>query len=192
MGMLEEHEVFVGVGSNLGNRLEIACNALRMLDATPHCRIIRCSSWYETEPVGMESSCWFLNAVASFSTLLDPGNFMELLLDTEQRLGRRRAPGCMDRTIDLDLLYYQGVIAGYGQPSPGENKGAVWSRPEKKEHLVVPHPSISQRRFVLEPWAEIAPDLVVEPPGLSVAEMLHNLEPGGPAVRKLRHACPEF
>ena len=190
--MLQEHEVFIGIGSNLGNRLEIACSALRLLDATPECRLIRCSSWYETEPVGIESEYWFLNAVASFRTLLDPYDFMELLLDTEQRLGRLRAPGCMDRTIDLDLLYYQGVVAGYGPSFLEKTEGSVRSLPEKKEHLVVPHPSISQRRFVLEPWAEIAPDLVVEPPGMSVEEMLHDLESGGPVVRKMQHSCPDF
>ncbi len=169
---------YIGLGSNLGGRVSNCRMALEMIDAAEGCHVLRSSGWYETEPVGMESSNLFINAVAEIETVLAPANFMKLLLEVEKELGRERGACMMDRTVDLDLLYLQGIVIGY----PHDFKsylscGAGMSPmlPDKNRRLVIPHPAIPERRFVLEPWAELAPELVVEPWGVSVSEMLDAL-----------------
>ncbi len=187
--MHQEKQTFIGIGSNLGDRVENCTRSLELIDAAPGCRVICRSGWYETEPVGMKSSNWFVNAVAEIMTCSSPSVFMELLLQIEKELGRERSSGCLDRTVDLDLLYYQGVTMGYEDfafAGPGSNLDV----PDKNKGLVVPHPAVPLRRCVLAPWAEIASDLRLEPWGRSVAELLAALRAHGPAVRCLQGGVP--
>ena len=181
--MNPERQAFIGIGSNLGDRVANCTRALEIINASSECRVTARSGWYETEPVGMDSSNWFVNAVAEVMTRLVPGEFMEMLLETERRLGRVRS-GCLDRTVDLDLLYYQGVMLGYEHCHPDAQ--GLQQLPDKNSVLAVPHPAIAQRRFVLEPWAEIAPDLCIAPWDRTVSELLVGLEADSTVVRRFQ------
>ena len=138
---------YVGLGSNLGDRKRLIGDAAELIGA------VRLSAVIETEPWGLEDQPRFLNAVAEVETGLDALGFLTFLLDVEGRLGRERiGPRWGPRTIDLDLLLFgDGVI-----DEPG---------------LVVPHPRLLERRFVLEPLAELAPDLQIPGNGTVLAAL---------------------
>ena len=143
---------YVGLGSNLGDREEAIRSAAEAIGAT------RLSTIRETEPWGYEEQPLFLNAVAEVETELGPRELLEELLEVERRLGRERASGPRygPRTIDLDLLLY-------GDETINEPR------------LTVPHPHLHERRFVLEPLAELAAGLVVPGRG-RVSDLLAALD----------------
>ena len=132
-------KAFIGLGSNLGDRKKNLLQALQLLEAKA--RVRRGSSFYETEPVGLEQQDWFLNAVAEIETRLSPRELLSFLLSVEEALGRKRVVRWGPRTLDLDLLFYGNQVVD----EPG---------------LQVPHPELHKRRFVLEPLAELASDFV--------------------------------
>ncbi|MER3408648.1 MAG: 2-amino-4-hydroxy-6-hydroxymethyldihydropteridine diphosphokinase [Thermoleophilia bacterium] len=134
---------YVGVGANLGDREASIARALELLAAEPGVEVAAVSSLRETQPVGYLDQPPFLNGAAALDTCLSPRALLERLLAIEQALGRRRqGPRFGPRVIDLDLLLYGDLAVD----EPG---------------LTVPHPRLSERRFVLEPLSELAPDLVV-------------------------------
>jgi 2-amino-4-hydroxy-6-hydroxymethyldihydropteridine diphosphokinase len=145
--------VYVGLGSNLGDREGSIRAAAALIDAR------RLSEIVETEPWGNVQQPKFLNAVAEVETELEPRPLLDLLLEVERQLGRERDGSHWGpRAIDLDLLLY-------GERSLDE------------PGLTLPHPFLHERLFVLEPLAELAPDAVV--PGLgTVAELLAGLQSG--------------
>ena len=144
---------FIGLGSNLGDREAALRGALELLGED----VVAVSSFRETEPVGYLDQPAFLNAAAALETGLEPRALLERLLGVERELGRtREGPRHGPRTIDLDLLVYDDRVID----EPG---------------LVVPHPRLAERRFVLEPLAELDPGLVVPGQG-GVAELLSRLE----------------
>jgi len=102
---------------------------------------LRQSSWYLTQPVGLDDPEWFLNGVFLLETGQEPRNLLETLLKIENRLGRERTGKWSPRTIDLDILFYDDRVI-------------------REVDLVIPHPELGKRRFVLDPLSEIAPDLV--------------------------------
>ena len=132
---------YIGIGSNLGDRRDFCARALGLLGMMPRTVLDGYSSTYETEPVGDVGEA-FLNLVARIRTELPPDRLMALLLETERGLGRGIHDQAGPRTIDLDLLLYGDRII------QGEDNG-----------LIVPHPRLHQRRFVLAPLAELAPEL---------------------------------
>ena len=142
---------YIGLGSNLGDRESLIRRAAELIGA------IRVSEVRETEPWGYVKQPRFLNAVAEIDTDLSPRRLLDHLLDVEARLGRERiGPKWGPRTIDLDLLLYGDQIVD----EPG---------------LVVPHPRLLEREFVLEPLAELAP--AAEVPGVGrVAALLAELQ----------------
>jgi 2-amino-4-hydroxy-6-hydroxymethyldihydropteridine diphosphokinase len=142
---------YVGLGSNLGDREGTIRRAAELIGAR------RMSTVRETEPWGYADQPAFLNAVAEVDTELAPRAFLDRLLAVERELGRERTgPRYGPRTIDLDLLVYgDGTVA-----EPG---------------LTVPHPRLAERLFVLEPLAELAPDLDVPGAG-EVQELLRGLQ----------------
>lgn len=156
-------EVFVALGSNLGDPGAHMREALQRL--AQHLAVDRVSSLYRTEPVGFREQPDFLNAVASAHTQKTPGEVLALLVGIEAAMGRRRDVPLGPRTIDLDLLLHDE---------------AVVAEPD----LTLPHPRMAKRRFVLEPLAEIAPEL--RPPGLggTVRELLARL-PDGASVERV-------
>lgn len=150
---------YIGLGANLGDRETTIRQALAALGSAPGVRVTRVSSLRETEPWGVAEQPTFLNGVAELETDLGPRGLLETLLGVERSLGRVRDGGRWGpRVIDLDLL----VHGDEAIDEPG---------------LEVPHPYLSQRRFVLEPLAELAPDLVVPRQGV-VSELLDHLDSG--------------
>jgi len=135
--------VYVGLGSNLGAREETIRAALERLDAHEDVRLLRVSSLRETDPVGYQKQPRFLNGVAELESDLAPGALLALLLGIERELGRTRdGPRFGPRTIDLDVLLYGDAIV-------------------HETNLTIPHPRMSERLFVLEPLAELDPDLEI-------------------------------
>lgn len=159
---------YLSLGSNLGAgaaNLRQAINSLEKLGT-----VQTVSSFYETEPVEVErEQPWFLNCAVALKTQLDPQPLLERILALEQAMGRRRTEPKGPRTIDLDIIFW------------GD---AVINTPV----LTIPHPAMQQRRFVLEPLAEIAPGFRHPVLKRSVRELLADLPPEGGAVRKLSAA----
>jgi len=154
---------FLALGSNLGDRSGHLQEAAERLEAS-EIRIGRRSSLYETAPREMLDQPFFLNAVVEVQTALFPIQLLSRIRKIERQMGRRRVVPKGPRTIDIDILFYgRSVIATEG--------------------LEVPHPRIAERRFVLEPLAEIAPDFRHPVNGKTASEMLAELEPQG--VRRL-------
>jgi 2-amino-4-hydroxy-6-hydroxymethyldihydropteridine diphosphokinase len=139
---------FVGLGSNLGDRERTLRAALDLLGQRPGVRVLRVSSFHETAPVGYVDQPDFLNAAAEVETTLGARELLDELLGVERSLGRSRdGPRFGPRTIDLDLLLYGDAVVD----EPG---------------LTVPHPRLHERRFALEPLAELDPHLEVPGRGL--------------------------
>jgi 2-amino-4-hydroxy-6-hydroxymethyldihydropteridine diphosphokinase len=137
---------FVGLGANLGDREGTIRAAVSQLPG-----VVAVSPLRETDPVGLTDQPRFLNGVAALETELPPRGLLDVLLAVERRLGRERGERWGPRTIDLDLLLYGDEVID-------------------EDGLTVPHPHLHERRFVLEPLADLAPKLVV--PGLGGVEKL--------------------
>ena len=161
--------ILIGIGSNLAapsarSPLETAQAALPAL-AAPHLQPVLCSSWYESAPVPASDQPWFVNAVALVATELEPEKLLGLMLDVESRFGRVRDERNAARTLDLDLLDYDGLVLD-------------------APRLTLPHPRLHARRFVLEPLCEIAPQWRHPILRRSASELLAALPLGQP-VRRL-------
>ena len=148
---------YVGLGANLGDREATIRRALALLDADPGVEVVAVSELRETDPVGLVEQPRFLNGAAALETDLAPRDLLDVLLGVERTLGRNRAgPRWGPRTIDLDLLVYGAEVVD----EPG---------------LRVPHPRLAERRFVLEPLADLDPGLEIPGAG-PVATLLASLE----------------
>ncbi len=144
---------YVGLGSNLGDREATLRRALELLDAEEGVKVVAVSTLRETEPVGFADQPRFLNGAAALDTELAPQELLERLLAVERALGRERTgPRFGPRTVDLDLLVHGDSVVA----EPG---------------LTVPHPRLAERRFALEPLAELDPDLAL-PDGRRVGDLL--------------------
>ncbi len=148
---------YTSLGANLGDREHSLRQALELLGAQGGIRVVRVSSFRETEPWGPVEQPAFVNAVAELETSLAPRELLDTLLAVERELGRVRAgPRYGPRTIDLDLLLYGDSVVA----EPG---------------LELPHPRLHERRFALEPLAELDPSLVVPGRG-RVSDLLAELD----------------
>jgi 2-amino-4-hydroxy-6-hydroxymethyldihydropteridine diphosphokinase len=147
---------YIGVGANLGDRRATIERAVELLRAVPGVEVLAVSSLRETDPVGFKEQPRFLNGAVELETTLEPRELLDVLLRVERDLGRtREGPRLGPRTIDLDLLVY----GDRRLDQPG---------------LTVPHPRLHERRFALEPLAELAPELEIPGRG-PVAELLSGL-----------------
>ncbi|MBW8742638.1 MAG: 2-amino-4-hydroxy-6-hydroxymethyldihydropteridine diphosphokinase [Gaiellaceae bacterium] len=145
--------VFVGIGSNLGDREALLGRAVEAMRTLPGTTLLGVSTLRETDPVGIVDQPRFLNGAVALETELDPEALLGALLGIEQALGRDRRGVAQGgpRTIDLDLLLYDG-------------------RRIRRSELEIPHPRLHERRFVLEPLAELDPSLEV--PGKGAVQTL--------------------
>jgi 2-amino-4-hydroxy-6-hydroxymethyldihydropteridine diphosphokinase len=147
------YQVYIGLGSNLGDREENLYRALEEIALIGTISLI--SSVYETEPVRMENCSDFLNMAIEIATTADPPLLMAQIKKIERKLGRRSASHGEPRTIDIDILLYRGFA--YQDPT-----------------VQVPHPALQNRRFALEPLVEIAPTAVHPQLEKTVASLLRN------------------
>lgn len=141
-------QAFIALGANIGQPAKQVRRAIALICLLPHTRLVKCSSFYTSAPVGYAAQPDFINAVAEISTRLSPEGLLEALLAIESALGRERQFVNGPRTIDLDLILYD-------------------ERTIDLPELKVPHPRMGERAFVLQPLLEIAPDIVI--PGLGRA-----------------------
>lgn len=141
-------KAYVALGANLGNPAAQLRRAMAELARLPETRLAACSSLYLSKPVGFLDQPNYINAVAALGTKLTPRALLDALLDIEACHGRSRAFKNAPRTLDLDLLLYDGLV----MHEPG---------------LTLPHPRMLERAFVLVPLTEIAPDCVI--PGQGTA-----------------------
>ena len=155
--------VYLSLGSNQGDPSANLNGAIAELRALGEVAAV--SSFYETEPVELAAQPWFLNCAVKLDTEKMPKQLMSGILDLEQKMGRRRQQKKGPRIIDIDILLFGTSII--------ETKG-----------LTVPHPSMHQRRFVLEPLAEIAPE-VRHPVFKRTVRELRDALPPGQAVRRI-------
>jgi 2-amino-4-hydroxy-6-hydroxymethyldihydropteridine diphosphokinase len=162
-------QVYIGFGSNQGDSVRICREAVEALRRHPEIEVVRVSSLYRTEPVGMIEQDWFINGVVSCKTSLKPLDLLDVTSRIEEDLGRVRAVRWGPRSLDLDILSFGELQVDLPQ-------------------LTIPHPRLHERLFVLIPLEEIAPDwlhpvfrltareLLVGLPAASRASAVHLLE----------------
>jgi 2-amino-4-hydroxy-6-hydroxymethyldihydropteridine diphosphokinase len=156
--------VYLSLGSNVGAREKHLRDAIRRLEAEGH--VVSISSFYETEPVEFTDQSWFLNCAVALETTKTPEQLIAAMLRIETEIGRRRTQAEKGpRTIDIDILLFGETII-------------------KSDKLTIPHPAMQQRRFVLEPLSEIAPE-VRHPVWHRTVRELRDALPAGQAVRKI-------
>ncbi|HUK56681.1 MAG TPA: 2-amino-4-hydroxy-6-hydroxymethyldihydropteridine diphosphokinase [Nitrospiria bacterium] len=155
--MTEPVIAYIGIGSNMGDRQAYCQEAVRLISRFPKTSLTAVSSLYETAPLERTNQDWFINCVMAIRTTLSPRDLLQACQEVEQFLGRKRTVRFGPRTIDLDILFYG-------------------NRTFQESGLTIPHPRAHQRRFVLVPLAEIAPEL--EHPSLhkTAVELLQGIK----------------
>jgi 2-amino-4-hydroxy-6-hydroxymethyldihydropteridine diphosphokinase len=155
--------VYLSLGANVGDCASHIRDAITRLESVG--RVVAVSSFYETEPVEFTDQPWFLNCAVALETTNMPKALMAALLSIEREMGRQRTQEKGPRTIDIDILLYGDMIVD-------------------SQELTIPHPAMHQRRFVLEPLAEIAPEAQHPVLKKTIRELLDAL-PAGQVVRRI-------
>lgn len=152
--------VYLSLGSNLGDRVGYIQQATGLLSANENINIVATSSFYETEPCGMDTKNWFVNAVMQITTTLSPEQLLDECQRIEALLGRKRNPEAKsytDRTLDIDIIFYDNLIIN-------------------NERLTIPHKYFHKRVFMLVPMLEIAEDFVHPFFGKTVESLYEDIE----------------
>lgn len=151
------HIAFIGLGSNMGDKLANLKKAIEGLGKIQGTKVLTVSSLYKTEPVGGVEQDWFVNVVAEVETGLTPRELLNALLSIEKNLGRVRDIKWGPRIIDLDVLLYDDLVMD-------------------EEGLSIPHPYLHKRAFVLVPLAEIAPKVMHPKLKKTMSELMHGIQ----------------
>jgi 2-amino-4-hydroxy-6-hydroxymethyldihydropteridine diphosphokinase len=147
------HQVYIGIGSNLGNKRENYREALERIAKLPKTRIIKESSVYESQPHG-DSKEWYINGVIEIETELKPELLLNKFKNIERAMGRKKVRKKWGaRIIDIDILLYDSLVMN-------------------KKSLKIPHPEMHQRKFVLIPLSELAPQVIHPVLSASISELL--------------------
>lgn len=166
MQRLGKHTAFIGVGSNVGDKADNCRKGIAAIGECEGCMVEAQSPLYETEPVYVESQDWFMNGVIRIRTDLKPKVLFEQLKVIEHAMGRRSGGARFGpRILDLDILFYDDRVLRAGS-------------------LRIPHPSLHERRFVLRPLCDIAPELVHPVLGQNAKSLLSNLKDEGKKVMR--------
>lgn len=151
------HQVYIGVGSNVGNKKENFFEALLRVAKLPDTKIIKESSLYESEPIG-DAKDWYVNGAIEIETKFRPDMLLRKFKNIERAMGRKKVKKRWGaRIIDLDILLYDAAIV-------------------KKKSLRIPHPEMASRKFVLIPLSEIAPQVIHPELGVTISELLINVK----------------
>ena len=152
------NRAFIGIGSNLGDRKANHLEAIDRIQKLPATRIVKQSSLYESEPLG-DAKTWFVNSVIEIETDCTADELLKRLKSIETAMGRKRVRGKRwgSRIIDLDILFFNNEIIN-------------------KRSLKVPHPEVQNRRFVLAPLSELAPQMIHPKLTATVSELLASLK----------------
>lgn len=157
---------YVGIGSNQGDARRNCLIALNKIERIPGCEVTGLSHFYLTEPVGVKGQEWYVNGVVSLSVVISAQSLLRRLLDIEAGMGRIRKDRWEPRIIDLDILLFGRDII-------------------KEENVTIPHPLMHERRFVIAPMVDLAPDLVHPSLGKTMTELLQVIPEGDQVVKRL-------
>jgi len=151
------HQVYVGIGSNVGSKRENFFEAVSRLAKLPETRVLKESSLYESEPLGVAKE-WYVNWALEIETKFKPDVLLKKFKNIERAMGRKKVKKRWGaRIIDLDILLYDSAVL-------------------KKKSLKIPHPEMPNRKFVLIPLSEIAPQVVHPELGVTISELLINVK----------------
>ena len=154
---------YIGVGSNLGDRLKHCTRAVEEISRLRGCTLCGGSAWYQTQPVGVTGQGWYLNGVIALDAGIPARSLLKTILTLEEQMGRVRKERWEARIIDLDILLFGSEVID-------------------EEGLTIPHPRMHLRRFVLVPLAELAPELIHPVLGVRVEILLERLPEDDQAV----------
>lgn len=157
MASVITHQVYIGIGSNVGNKRENFFEAVERVGKLPDTRVIKESSLYESEPLG-DSKEWYVNGAIEIETKFKPEALLEKFKNIERVMGRKKVKKRWGaRIIDLDILLFDLAVV-------------------KKKTLRIPHPEMASRKFVLIPLSEIAPQVIHPEFGVTISELLINVK----------------
>src|SRR3970040_204696 len=149
------HQVYIGIGSNVGNKRENFLEALSRVAKLPDTKVVKESSLYESEPIG-DAKEWYVTGAIEIETKFKPDMLLKKFKNIERAMGRKKVKKRWGaRIIDLDILLYDSAVG-------------------KKKNLRIPHPEMPNRKFVLIPLSEIAPQVIHPELGMTISELLIN------------------